>query len=275
VKPPREYADFDYPAACFVEIRVDSGDSKVTGETSLLKQMSRSAVKHLLHCLPRDSARSRLRAALLKSKDSLHESLLCEPGETVLMIGVHRIDTAMNWSAACGPSGRVVLVEAMPRYLENIRANLEEHLNWPLRNLIYVPCGVSSAKSIGSIQVGLKADFNRIAERGIEDGLGSEAVSESVTVQLNTVDSILEEYKITHVDHITMTISEMEMDALQGMQNTLGIKGLRLLVRSLHTIDGRPQYLRVQQMLQKREFRVVLGPRVTESGGRNIYAFRA
>ena len=229
----------------------------------------------VIHLLPRKGLKCRLRAAVLKHKDGLHESLLCELGETVVMVGVHRIDTVMDWSMACGASGRVLLVEAVPLYLKNIRENLENHLNWNIDNISYIAKGVSSSSGTGSVEVGKRADYNKLADQGIEDNLPRDAFVTVETIPLDTVDNILEQQCLARANHIKLTISGMEVAALKGMTRTLQTPGLRLLIRSLHMIENRPQYLEVAEFLRHLGFNVALGKQVTPCGGRNIYAFRA
>lgn len=77
-----------------------------------------------------------------------------------MLIGMHRIDTVMKWSELIGIEGKLILVEAVPRYLDNIKNNLENHLNWNINN----------------------------------------------------------------IDHISMTISGLELDALKGMRRIHGLK---------------------------------------------------
>jgi FkbM family methyltransferase len=200
---------------------------------SLTRLLVRRLLAKVIHLLPAYALKCRLRAALLQRKDGLHESLLCEQGETVVMVGVHRIDTVMDWSTACGASGRVVLVEAVPLYLKNIRENLENHLNWHIDNISYVAKGVSSSAGTGSVEVGKQADYNKLADRGIEDNLPRDAFVAVETIALDTVDNILEQQGVAKANHVTLTISGMEVAALKGMTRTLQTPGLRRMALTL------------------------------------------
>jgi len=241
---------------------------------SIRSQLVRRGLKYLLAGLPSDQWRCAVRSSILRYRDSLHPDLLCRSGETVGLVGVHRIDTVMRWSEAVGSSGKVVVIEALPTYLDNISYNLETHLNWPLQNILFVPKGVSSQRAEGSMEVGSRADYNRLYGQGIVDDLQEDDFVDTVKVELDTMDSILADLSLEKVDHITMTISGMELEALQGMRDTMQRRGLRLLIRSLHTKDGKVNYPLVCDTLREAGFRVVEGKRVPGTAGRNIYAYK-
>ncbi|MDP1558110.1 MAG: hypothetical protein Q8K59_01480 [Nitrosomonas sp.] len=241
---------------------------------SIFKQIARRILRLIISYLPTEGLRHRLRSLIIKTKDGLHPSLLCQPGEIVVLVGVHRIDTVMQWSESVGAAGKLVLVEAIPRYLDNIKYNLETHLNWGINNIVYVAKGVSSARESGAIEVGRKADFNKLAEHQIEDGLSENDFIGVEITELDTLDNIIFNLGINNINHIYMTISGLELEALKGMRGILGTRGLTILIRSLHSRDGKLLYLQVMEELEKAGLHVTAGKKIKTAAGRNIYAYR-
>ncbi|MCB1935417.1 MAG: hypothetical protein KDF59_05700 [Nitrosomonas sp.] len=180
----------------------------------------------------------------------------------------------MKWSEAVGATGKLILVEAVPRYLENIKSNLENHLNWDINNINYVAKGVSSVRESGEIEVGRKADFNKLTGHRIEDGLSSNDFIGTENIELDTLDNIISSLGIDNINHISMTISGLELEALKGMQRILCVNGLRILIRSLHAKDGKSLYLEVMETLKNSGFTIMAGKKVKTRSGRNIYAYR-
>ncbi len=78
---------------------------------SISKQMMRRILQMVISYLPISGLKCRLRSLLIKVKDGLHPSLLCQPGEIVVLVGVHRIDTVMQWSESVGATGKLVEVQ--------------------------------------------------------------------------------------------------------------------------------------------------------------------
>jgi FkbM family methyltransferase len=227
----------------------------------------------VMKLLPNEQWRCRLRGLLISRLGRLPESLLCSEGETVVMVGVHRIDTAMRWSRAVGAKGRIVLVEAVPKYLDNIRENLEKHFNWHLSNIVYVATGVSAEPGVDIIEIGRRADFNKLAKHGVQDDLPEDAFVDKVEVQVARLEDILTCMGIDKVDHVTLTISGLELEALRGMERMLANRNIRLFIRSLHAVSDRPLYLDVVRELRQKGFNIALGRAETDVGGRNIYAY--
>lgn len=240
--------------------------------------MFKTIVKRFLRVpfnwIPEGATKFKIRAFLARRLGSVPNEFLVGVGETVLLLGVHRIDTVMAWSWLVGPRGKVIVVEAVPDYIDNIRRNLEHHLNWSLDNVVYVAKGVDAVSGRKAIEIGERADFNKLANQAIDDGLSSADFIREVEIDLDTVDHILEEVGIHHVDYIYITISGMEAEALKGMQKTLQMKGMRLKIRSLHMRHDEPLYLEVKNILQDAGLVTALSRKPRKFKGRDIYACR-
>jgi FkbM family methyltransferase len=211
---------------------------------------------------------------IAKTTNSLSPEFLTNAGDTILLIGFHRLDSIMLWSYLAGKAGRIVLIEAVPEYIENVRINLQHHLNWPLENIVYVNKAVASVKGTCRIQIGRRADFNKAAGQLIDDQLPATEFPREIEIESDSVDQILADVGIDRVDHVHVTISGMEVEALKGMPRVLRQPGLRICVRSLHTKDGDLLYPQVSTLLMRAGLRVCLGHRQPRFRGRDVYGTR-
>jgi FkbM family methyltransferase len=215
-----------------------------------------------------------LRTAAARTRASIPPDFLVSAGETVVLVGFHRIDSVMLWSHLVGANGRVILIEAVPEYVENIRRNLEHHLNWRLRNIVYVAKGVDSKRGRSQIQVGAVADYNKLAERAVDDGLTDADYVRQLEVETETIDEILDGIQVANVHHIHMTISGLEVEALKGMPRTLQSDGLRACVRSLHAQGGELLYPKVVEIFDRCGMKTLICRGSGQFTGRDIYAAR-
>lgn len=211
---------------------------------------------------------------MIKARASISPDFLVGRGETVVLVGFHRIDSVMLWSDTVGSSGKVILIEAVPEYVENIRTNLEHHLNWRLKNILYVAKGVDSKRGRARIQVGAIADYNKLAERAIDDGLAHADFVRQLEIDTDTIDNILDEMHVDRVDHVHITISGLEVEALKGMPRILTTAGLRVHVRSLHMRQGELLYPKVVELFAASGMKTVIGRSSGQFHGRDIYAAR-
>jgi FkbM family methyltransferase len=239
--------------------------------TALLKTVGKRILRVPFCRLPEGSLKFKMRAVMAKYLRGIPNEFLVNPGDTVVLVGTHRIDTVMLWSCLVGGRGKVLVIEAVPDYVENIRRNLQHHLNWPLNNVTYVVKGVDSAKGRKSIQIGERADYNKLANQEIDDGLSDEDYVREVEIDIDTIDNILLENGIRRVDHLHMTISGMEVEALKGMPQTLKMAGIRMVIRSLHKKNEEPLYVQVTKMLEEAGFATVLARGSAKFAGRDIF----
>lgn len=240
----------------------------------LVKLIAKRVLRVPFNGFPEGAAKFGMRSAMARYLRGIPSEFLVGAGDTVVLVGVHRIDTVMLWSCLVGPRGRVVVIEAVPDYVENIRRNLEHHLNWPLENITYVAKGVDSTRGSKTIQIGERADYNKLANQAIVDGLSDSDYVREVQIEVDTIDQILADNNIEKVDYVYITISGMELEALKGMDKTLRTDGLRVQIRSLHMKDGEPIYVQVVKALNDAGLKTTLGRKLPKFKGRDIFASR-
>jgi len=239
-----------------------------------LKAITRRILRIPVLLIPEGRMKFIIRKVIFKILDIIPGEFLANPGDVVVLVGFHRIDNVMLWSHLVGKKGRVIVVEAVPEYVDNLRVNIEHHLNWPYKNITYIKKGVDSCKGVKQIEIGEHADFNKLAEQGIEDGLSDSNYTRDVEIETDTLDNILQSIRVDKVNHIEMTISGMEVEALKGMSNILLSNGLRIQIRSLHEKDGQLLYLQVVNILDNCGMKTLVGRHNNRFVGREIYASR-
>ena len=226
----------------------------------------------IFRVLPKGKLKTKLRATIMNARPSMPSELLVDPGDTVVLVGFHRIDTVMHWSDLVGKDGRILVIEAVPEYVDNLRSNLEHHLYWPIHNIQYCAKGVDNKKGSGSIEIGQLAGFNKLHNRKIDDGLNEDDFTHTIEIETDTIDNILNECGFQNVDHIHMTISGLELAALEGSDRTLKSDGLRIHIRSLHKQDGELIYSQVAEKLRGYGMEVTISKQMKGFEGRDVYA---
>ena len=104
------------------------------------------SIASVIRALPKGKMKYQARSAIMRARSSMSPELLVDPGDSVILVGFHRIDSVMLWSDLVGSQGRILVIEAVPEYVENLRSNLEHYLNWPIQNITYCAKGVDSKK---------------------------------------------------------------------------------------------------------------------------------
>jgi 3-dehydroquinate dehydratase len=89
---------------------------------------------------------------------------------------------------------------------------------------------------------------NRFIVRGLPKG--------SIKVDVDTIDNILKELKISKIDFLKMDIEGAEIEALKGAKETLKNKNIKLVIAAYHEIDRRPTYKTIISNLEKMGFRI-------------------
>ena len=241
---------------------------------SLLKSLIKRILRIPMRLISEGKQKFFIRRIIFKLLDIVPVEFSTNPGDIVVLVGFHRIDSVLQWSYFTGEKGKVIVIEAVPEYVENLRKNIEHHLNWPFNNITYINKGVDSSKSVKQIEIGESADFNKLSAQGIQDGLKDSNYVRNIEIETDTLDNILQSNNIDKVNHIEMTISGMEVEALRGMNTTLLNDGLRIQIRSLHEKDGQLLYPQALKILEDCDMKTLVGRKNKRFKGREIFASR-
>jgi FkbM family methyltransferase len=126
-------------------------------------------------------------------------SIKPEIGDCVIDAGACMGDTALVFSNAVGPQGKVFAFDPVSEHLDILNYNIG---NFPLKNVISVPCGLSNSDvaceplMINGYNPGFRTNNNQ--------------------VPLCLIDTFVVNNSITKIDFIKMDIEGSELDALMG-----------------------------------------------------------
>jgi len=126
-------------------------------------------------------------------------------GNIVFDIGAYVGDTALWFSKAVGPQGKVYAFEPEPSNFEKLKANLERN---KVTNVI--PLQLALSEKEGEMQ--------------IASGRGSSAITETAgdtSVKVTTIDRFVEANKLPRVDFIKMDVEGYELKVLAGARETI------------------------------------------------------
>jgi len=134
--------------------------------------------------------------------DSIVEPKL---GDIVFDIGAYVGDTALWFSKAVGPQGKVFAFEPEPRNFEKLKANLERN---KVTNVI--PLKLALSENEEEMQVATGGSSSTITQAGT-----------GTSVEVTTIDRFVETNKISQVDFIKMDVEGHELKVLEGAHETI------------------------------------------------------
>jgi FkbM family methyltransferase len=147
------------------------------------------------------------------------------PGDTVLDCGAH-VGTETRRALAAGAS-KVVAIEIAPENLESLRRNFSDEIR--VGKVVVYPKGVWNKDDTMTLNV---------SSDSAEDSLiMGKATPEGPRVALTTIDHIVTELALKHVDFIKMDIEGAERQALEGAQETIRRFRPRLGLAGYHLPD--------------------------------------
>jgi FkbM family methyltransferase len=150
-------------------------------------------------------------------------------GDIIVDVGAHIGTFAVRAATIVGQEGRVVAIEPETDNLKFLRKNIQDN---KLHNVVIVP------KAIWSSQGKLKFF---IAERTGRHGLINDKDQDPnkfIEVEVDTLDNILKDVGISKIDFIKMDIEGAEVEAYQGMKETLKNNNVKLAIAAYHTLEG-------------------------------------
>jgi len=150
--------------------------------------------------------------------DSIVEPKL---GNIVFDIGAYVGDTALWFSKAVGPQGKVYAFEPEPSNFEKLKANLERN---KVTNVI--PLQLALSENEGEMQ--------------IASGGGSSTITETAgdtSVKVTTIDRFVEVNKLPRVDFIKMDVEGHELSVLTGARETIKTFKPSLALSAYHRGD--------------------------------------
>lgn len=209
--------------------------------------------------IPESSWKNRLRARALEARNALPRELMVQSGDTVLQVGMWRRANLARLSRCVGPAGRVILVEADGRVAAELQSFAAEK---KLDNLTIVPKGAFNRKGRQTLRVGTSPTHNRVD--GTEVSMVHEEFESTTEIEIDTVDNILSELGVTGIDHAEITVNGVELQVLEGMEETLPhTKRLFLAGYALALDTDEPTNRKTERLLRERGFETTVSKRTS------------
>jgi len=150
-------------------------------------------------------------------------------GGTFIDIGGNKGDFALLAAQAAGARGRVVCVEPEPTNADWIRKSIA--LN-SYGNIEVCEVALSDGEGEARLHLGEKSGFHTLLEGAPDRECGS------ITVKTQTLDSLLSDRRIDHVDLIKIDVEGAEMLVLRGATQTLSQNQNVILLIDIHPVLG-------------------------------------
>ena len=147
-----------------------------------------------------------------------------------------------------GPKGKVFIFEPVNKFRKEIINHLK--LN-NLTNVIVVPYALSNKKEIKYIY--LEGGASRIIDSNEINMYDKDKIIKIVSISL---DDFVMNNNIRKIDFIKMDIEGEELNALEGMRNTLKKFKPNLAIASYHIVNGEMTYKRVLTFLKSYGFAI-------------------
>jgi FkbM family methyltransferase len=174
-----------------------------------------------------------------------------------------------------GPTGRIIAIEANPAMVEKVRRELaaDEKLS-KAANVTLVSKGIwdKPGRMTFVASTGDDAALDKIADEKLRDfSYAKVAGTRSFDIEVDSLDNILRDLGVKHVDLVILTINDAELLALDGIEQLLRDNpNVRFVVNSEDPYPCRE----VKQKLAAKGYRVY-ARRIGRSSLQRIYAFKA
>jgi FkbM family methyltransferase len=201
--------------------------------------------------------------------------IIASKGETVVLGGCYLTHTIRMMYDVVGPAGRIIAIEANPANVETVRRELaaDEKLS-RASNITLVAKGIwdKPGRMTFVASAGDDAALDKIADAHLRDfSYAKVAATRSFDIEVDSLDNILRDVGVKHVDLVILTINDAELLALDGIAQLLRDNPhVRFVVNSEWPYPCRE----VKQKLTKNGYRVY-ARRIGRSSLERIYAFRA
>ena len=204
-----------------------------------------------------------MRLYLAKSTDYEHDYVL-KSGDVVVDLGANIGVFTVKAAKAVGPRGKVIAIESEDSALALLRENIEAN---KLENVIVVPKRIWSSKGKLKLQLSKTTQSHSFCQ-GDDRG---EITDQFITVDVDTLDSVMNELNIEKVDFVKMNIEGAETEALVGMEKMLASSNCKLAIVT-HVINGKYTYRPAVAHLKEKGFKVKVIGRLTPPFIPNLYA---
>lgn len=155
------------------------------------------------------------------------------PGMVFLDIGAHHGYYTLLASRKVGPTGLVLAVEPSRRERRKLRLHLQINR---CKNVRIEGRALGEAEGTASLYLvqGTETGCNSLRRPDVEQKI------ESVTVQVERLDRVLQDHQIERVDFIKMDVEGAELSVLKGAQELLSRRPRPVILSEVQDVRSRP-----------------------------------
>lgn len=155
---------------------------------------------------------------------------------------------ALKMGELVGNSGKIIAIEAGPDCGKLLEKNIKEN---SLKNIQIVHKAVWNKKEIKI--------FHRSSKQAnsLVQDLIKKTETNTVQVRADTIDNILNDYGITNISMISLTINGAELEALEGMSKTLENYSPRLSIAGWYQRSGQLIWKGAMALLKKKGYKTL------------------
>lgn len=165
-----------------------------------------------------------------------------KPGDYIAEMGAYMGHYTIYLSEKVGKNGKVIAIEPMPDNLKILRKNITEN---NLDNVVIVPKGVWKEKD--------EMIFHR--KKGDRQS-GSVELNyknnDSLKIPVDSLDNILQEQNIKHIDFMLVQLNGVEPEALEGLTN---YKPNHIAIASRYSKNNKPVAPIIANVLQEKNYK--------------------
>jgi FkbM family methyltransferase len=201
--------------------------------------------------------------------------IVASSGDTVVLGGCYLTRTIRMMYEVVGPTGLIIAIEANPANVEKVRSEIAADAKLSrARNIMLVPKGIwgKPDRMTFVASTGDDAALDKIADAQLRDfSYAKVAGTRRFDIEVDTLDNILRDVGVKHVDLVILTINDAELVALDGMEQLLRANpNVRFVINSEWPYPSRE----TKQKIVEKGYRVH-SCRIGRSTLERIYAFRA
>lgn len=217
-------------------------------------------VRRGIQHLPSRQLNHAIFSTLFKTVGAAPREALIHTGDDAVLVGTPNVQRVHQFSRMVGAQGTVLILEPDPRNREPLEDAASDYDN--------VTIDERGAWSSSETKDLLLADDSNSGDNKIEvDGIKhdndfrSENYIDSLTIQVEPLDSILAEHELTP-DFIEIMVNGAELEVLQGATAVLRDSDARLLVKGHAKVveTGEPINTRIAAHLEEFGYRTIIGP---------------
>lgn len=188
-----------------------------------MKRFSYALMRLMSRLLYTDSMRRASWRLMLKIRPLIPREIVIRPGDIVVAVGIPYFGTIRRFSRAA-TAGRVIVIEAD----EDNRTALETSIqNEGLNNVQIIGKAAWSEQGAVRFKLAKRPEDHRIENADIIIDNDLREVQESgsyrdcVTVEASTIDLMMREAGVDHIDYIEITVNGAELEVIKGMKEIL------------------------------------------------------